>query len=178
MRSSRARSWPLRSARSSRPSRRAGGLPRRATPPGHGALAWSLGRRRCRIPPRVPHLVDERRALRHEPAADPVQHLCVLLGFGVDGDKTHPGAADRLPGSPHRHTRARAPDADPQSLRQLTGAGASASADRFHITRSPASPSDEILPTHSPLTTRVEIPILSAMPAATACHRRRPQQPP
>jgi hypothetical protein len=45
---------------------------------------------------RAPHLIDERRVLRHEPAADPVQHLCALLRFGVDGDKTHPEAADRL----------------------------------------------------------------------------------
>ncbi len=168
----------MRSPRSSRPSRRAGGLPRRATPPGHGAPGLAPWAKTMPYSPKSPRtwLMSPVRSA-YEPAADPVQHLCVLLGFGVDGDKTHPGAADRLPGSPHRHTRARAPDADPESPPTHRGR-------RFrfggplHITRSPASPSDEILPTHSPLTTRVEIPILSAMPAATACHRRGPQQPP
>jgi hypothetical protein len=33
-------------------------------------------------------------------------------------------------------------------------------ADRFHIATLPPSPSEEILPTHSPLTTRVLFPIL------------------
>ena len=48
-------------------------------------------------------------------------------------------------------------------------AGASAPAwTAFTSQDQPASPSDEILPTHSSLTTRVEIPILSAKPAAAA----------
>ncbi len=59
-------------------------------------LAWPLGEDDAVFAQEPPHLIDKCRALRHEPAADPVQHLCVLLGFGVDGHKTHPGAADRL----------------------------------------------------------------------------------
>ena len=120
-------------------------------------LAWPLGEDDAVFPQEPPHLVDERRALRLRAGLRIRCSICVSCWASVlMATKRIRGrlTASRIAAPPHSRP---APDADPRVSANSPGPALPLRRTAFTSTRSPASPYDEILPTHSPCQGKLEM---------------------